>query len=118
MFEHRKEPLLRRRQFLGRMARVFLTTLALVGVSLLGGTIGSAYFYQMSWSEAFHRACLVLGQHDVNHVADSAGARVFAGVFVLYARLLFVSLIAILLAPALHRMLHTLHLEETKDEKR
>ena len=118
MFEHRKQPLLARRQFIGRMARAFLATLALVGMSLLGGTLGVVYFHQMSWSEAFHRACLVLGQHDVDHVADSAGARVFAGVFVLYARLLFVSLTAILVAPAIHRMLHNLHLAETKDGER
>ena len=37
---------------------------------------------------------------------------------VLYARLLFVSLTAIVIAPALHRMLHKLHLEETKDAER
>jgi hypothetical protein len=114
MFEHRTDPLLNRRKFAHRMARTLLATVGLVGVSLLVGTIGASHFYGASWSEAFHSACLVLGQHDHERVFDSHGARVFAGLYLLYGRLLFVALIAMIVAPALHRMLHKLHLEESE----
>jgi hypothetical protein len=43
---------------------------------------------------------------------------VFAGLFALYAGVIFIVSAGILIAPAAHRILHHLHLEAQRREKR
>jgi len=81
-----------------------------MGVSLLTGMSGYHWLGKLPWDEAFHHTCLMLSGHDVQPVGETVGGHLFSGFFVLYARLVFVSLIAILLVPVLHRILHKIHL--------
>lgn len=111
MFERRSENILPRRAFARRLLGAFLITLAIVIGSVLLGTCGFRWFVGCGWDEAFHHTCLILGDHDGEIRADTSAGRLFSGFFVLYARLVFVTLVAILLAPLLHRILHRLHLE-------
>ena len=43
-WEHRKQPLLSKRQFLSRQLRYFLYSTTIVSISLLIGTFGYSYF--------------------------------------------------------------------------
>ena len=52
--------------------------------------------------------------HDTE--VHTTGGRVFLVTFALYGRLMFVSIVAIVLAPTLHRVLHALHLEANDDK--
>jgi hypothetical protein len=45
-------------------------------------------------------------------------SKVFAGLFALYAGVIFIVSAGILIAPAAHRILHHLHLEAQRGEKR
>jgi hypothetical protein len=112
MFEHRAEPLLNSLSFAWRMGRVFLITVLIVAVSISGGTLGYHYLVDLSWGDAFHSACLILGDHPPTHHSESEWGKIFEGIYILYARLAFFSLVTLLLLPLLHRILHKLHLEE------
>ena len=109
MFEHRTEPVLSKSQFLRRVGLAFLITLGLVIISIALGTMGLWVTEDLDWEASFLRACLILAEHDVDHHPKSTSGIIFFGIFVLYARLVFVSLIAILLAPIAHRISHRLH---------
>ena len=113
MFEHRSEPLLSRRRFLGRLARVFLLMASVVALSAFVGTLGYRAIAGFEWSDAFHHACLVLGEHPHEKQLKTTPGKVFAGLYVMYARLVFFSVVAILILPVLHRILHKLHLDAT-----
>lgn len=115
MMEHRSEPLLSRRQFARRLARVFAITLGIVAVSAGAGTFGYRFFFDLPWSEAFHRACLVLGEQHHGQVPESTGGRIFDSLYVMYARLVFFSILALLTLPLLHRLLHRLHLDPPEE---
>ena len=118
MFEHRSQPLLPARAFAKRLLLAFWMTLAIVAVSLLVGTLGF-WGTGLTKSEAFHHTCLILGGHDGGPAELNQLARgelewwehVYCGIFVLYARLVFVALIAIVSTPLLHRIFHRLHLD-------
>lgn len=111
MFEHRSQPLLSKKEFARRLLGAFGVTFAIVVVSLLIGTSGYYWAGEMSWDEAFPHTCLMLSGHDVQHEESSPAGRLFAGVFVLFARLVFVTLVAVLFVPLLHRIFHRLHLD-------
>lgn len=111
MFEHRTEELLPQKAFAKRVGLAFLITMGIIVGSVLLGTGGYRWIVGVPWDEAFHHTCLILGDHDVELKAKTFGGRFFAGFFVLYARLVFVTLVAILLAPILHRILHKLQLQ-------
>ncbi|MDF1824225.1 MAG: hypothetical protein P1U68_06265 [Verrucomicrobiales bacterium] len=112
MFEHRSQPVLSRHAFFKRIALAFFITLLLVGGSLLVGTVGYHQLGDRELDEAFYHTCLMLSGHDVHPSESTPGGRIFSGVFILYARLIFVSTVAILFVPVLHRILHKLHFEE------
>ena len=110
MFEHHSEPLLSRGKFFWRLGVTFFITLGLAGFSIAIGTLGHRLTEGMTWIESFLRTCLVLADHDVDDHPVSTAGIIFFGIFVLYARLVFVTLIVIVIAPLAHRLLHRLHI--------
>ncbi len=66
----------------------------------------------MSPIDAFLNSAMLLGgMGPVNPPLTHAG-KLFAGLFALYAGLLFVVCAAIILTPVLHRVLHRFHVDE------
>jgi hypothetical protein len=83
----------------------------LVAFSLAIGMLGYHLFDQLPWTDAFVDASMLLGGMGPVNPLRGAGAKLFAGVFALYAGLVFVVLAGIMLAPMLHRVLHAFHAE-------
>lgn len=84
--------------------------LALIGVSLFAGIIGYEYFEHMSWLDAFLNAAMLLGgMGPVKTEGLSESGKFFAGVYALYAGLVFIAVMSIILAPIIHRVLHRFH---------
>ena len=113
MFEHRSDPLLNRLRFVMRLGRALLLTVFIFVLSVLGGTLGYRMCVGHSWSDSFHHACLVLGEHLPKEYPQTPAGKVFSGIYIMYARLVFVSVVAILILPLFHRILHKLHLDTT-----
>jgi hypothetical protein len=115
MFENHQQPLLSRRDFLRRQARYTLIASVVVIGSLLIGVLGYHFLESLSWVDAFVNASMILGgMGPVNPLHTDAG-KVFAGFYALYSGLIFLVVAAILIAPALHRFLHNLHIESDSD---
>jgi hypothetical protein len=111
-YETRRQPLLPRREFAKRLARNFAASSALVGVSLLAGMAGYRYFEGMSWLDAFANASMILSGMGPLAPVQTAGGKVFAGLYALYSGLALIVATGILLSPVIHRMLHRFHVEE------
>lgn len=105
---HRPVPTAR---FVGRLIRHAAAAVSLVGVSLAGGMAGYVHFEHLAWRDAFLNAAMLLGgMGPVNPPLSPAG-KLFAGAYALYAGLVFLVVLAILLTPVVHRVLHTFHWE-------
>ena len=112
MFEHRSEPMAPWGRFLRRLARHGGYAAALVGVSMVGGTVGFHALAGQEWIDAWLNAAMLLGgMGPVGDIQSTAG-KLFASLFALYAGLVFIAAGGIILAPALHRMIHRLHAEQ------
>ncbi|MFT5469820.1 MAG: hypothetical protein ACI8UO_004943 [Verrucomicrobiales bacterium] len=116
MFEHRSQPLISKAKFARRIVVALFITGGLVVFSILIGMVGLQMTENLGWEKSFLRASLVLAEHDVHDHPESTAGIIFFGVYVLYARLIFVSLAAILLVPVGHRLFHHLHLEPEDEE--
>jgi hypothetical protein len=112
MFEHRTEPLLSGLQFAWRIGKALSFTILVAALSMFLGTLGYHFLVGADWDDSFHCACLILGNRDVSVHPVSTVGKVFAGLYVMYGGLVFVSMVAILAAPVLHRIMHSLHLDE------
>jgi hypothetical protein len=109
--------LLPRPQFLARLGRSFGVTLLIVAFSLLLGGAGYHYCGHLPWIDAVLNASMILtGMGPVDPMRSRAG-KLFAACYALYSGIAFLTMMAVLLAPVVHRMMHRFHLEEGEDGK-
>jgi hypothetical protein len=112
MYEHRRQPLLGRSQFARRVARHGVASGLLVAFSLSLGTVGYHLAAGLDWVDAFLNASMILTGMGQVDVLRTPAAKIFAAFYALYSGIVFLVAAGVLLAPALHRMLHRLHVEE------
>ena len=110
-FEHRKQPLLSRWHFAHRMARHIAFSLAFMAVSLFGGVLGYRLIEDMTWTDAFLNASMILGGMGPVAELKTEGGKVFAGCYALYSGLGAVIAAGYMAAPIFHRILHRFHME-------
>jgi len=81
----------------------------LIAGSVLLGMLGYHVIAGLGWVDSFLNACMLLG--GMGPVGELTGnpAKIFAGLFALYAGLVFVVVSGLLLAPMLHRVIHRFH---------
>lgn len=117
MFEHHREPLLTHRQFLHRLLCSAGLAVGIIGVSLLIGMLGYHFIAGLNWINSFENAAMILSGMGPVDDMRSDGARVFAGCYALFSGVVFLSTVAVLFAPLVHRLLHRLHAATDEDEK-
>jgi len=118
-YEHHSKRPISRAAFARRMARHLLLALLVTLLSLGFGMTGYMYFENLPWRDAFLNAAMLLGGMGPVNPPESPGGKVFAGMYALYAGIVFLLIGGVVLAPVLHRILHYFHWEEKreKDEK-
>jgi hypothetical protein len=114
MYEHKKQPLASRKIFIQRVAaNVLLATVVLL-MSLLIGITGYHYTANIPWLDSLHNASMILsGMGPVVTIETDAG-KWFSSFYAIFCGVVFISNIGLILAPAIHRIMHTLHMDEQK----
>ncbi len=116
MFERRHEPLLPRREYYRRIGRHALIAAGLLAGGLVVGMIGYHCIEGQSWVDAFANAAMILsGMGPLDPIKTPAG-RIFAGAYAIFSGVAFLTTVAVLLAPVVHRALHRFHLEAKANE--
>lgn len=109
MYERKEHPPISRASFVRRVVLHFTAAISLLLCSLLGGMAGYVYFDDLGWLDAFLNAAMLLGgMGPVNPLKTDAG-KLFAGIYALYAGLVFLVIVGLMIAPVLHRILHKFH---------
>lgn len=115
MFERYDQPMLSRRAFVARVLRQIGIAVVLLGVSLLIGVAGYMGLAGLAPIDAFLNAAMILGGMGPVDVLRSDEAKVFAGLYAMYSGIFFLVIAGLVLAPFLHRVLHSLHLDDDGD---
>jgi hypothetical protein len=117
MYEHRSAPLLPVHRFFRRLGLHLLAAIGVAAVSLLIGMAGYHRFAGLDWMDAFLNAAMLLGGMGPVAELHDDGAKLFAGVYALYSGLVLIAVTSILIAPVLHRVLHSVHLEDAEADE-
>jgi len=113
MFEHHKEPLLRKQAFRRRLLLHFGVALGIVAASLGMGILGYHYFEGLGWLDSFVNAAMILsGMGPVSELHHDSG-KWFAGFYALFSGVAFITMAGVMFAPVIHRFLHKFHLDQS-----
>jgi hypothetical protein len=100
-----------RKHFVSKLFRYGLVSLVVLFGSLLIGIFGYMYFYHLGAVDALYNASMILtGMGPVDPAPDDA-AKIFGSVYAIYSGAAFLTSIAVLFAPVIHRFLHKFHLD-------
>ncbi|MGC3981801.1 MAG: hypothetical protein QM808_11105 [Steroidobacteraceae bacterium] len=111
MYESKHHPLATRRQFVRRMLTHSAAAGALLLTSLGMGMCGYRFFENLNWTDAFLNAAMLLGGMGPVDAPHTEGGKLFAGLYALYAGLVFLVTVGLAFTPIVHRLMHRFHLE-------
>jgi hypothetical protein len=70
---------------------------------------GYQYFEQLSWRSAFLNSAMLLGGMGPVDAPHTDGGKLFAGLYALYAGLVFIVVAGLILVPLVHRVMYKFH---------
>lgn len=112
MYEHKNKPLLPGKKFYYRLFTNFIWAVLILGFSLFIGMAGYHWLAKLSWIDSLYNASMILtGMGPVDPMPDNA-AKVFGSFYALFSGVVFLTTVAMLLAPVVHRFMHKFHLHE------
>lgn len=112
MYESRRQGLLSRAGFARRFAKSLGFAGAILAGALAIGVLGYHTIAGLGWVDSVHNASMILtGMGPVDRLG-ARGAKLFASCYALFSGVVFLTTIAVALAPVLHRVLHTFHIDE------
>jgi hypothetical protein len=115
-FERRRQRLLSRRRFAGRMLTAIGLWCMLAVVGLAIGMAGYAGFEGMSLTDSYVNAAMILsGMGPMGELKTAAG-KIFAGSYAIFSGLLLIIATGFVLAPIFHRVLHHFHVERQEQD--
>jgi hypothetical protein len=116
MSSERKHPahikaLPKKAHFFSKILRYMFAGVIVICFSLLLGILGYHYFFHLGWIDALYNASMILtGMGPVN-VAPDRSAKVFASFYAIYSGVAFLTSVAIIFSPLVHRFLHSFKIE-------
>lgn len=113
-YEHKKQPLASKKTFYIRIAKsIFLACLILL--FCLGiGILGYHYTAGIAWLDSLHNASMILSGMGPVVTIETTGGKWFSSIYALFSGVVFITNIGLILAPAVHRIMHGLHIEDEK----
>ncbi len=110
MYEHRKQQLAPMAIFYQRVIKNIIIALLIMTACLAMGILGYHYTANIPWLDALHNASMILsGMGPVVEIKTVTG-KWFSSLYALFSGVVFITNIGVILAPALHRIFHRLHL--------
>lgn len=100
-----------RKHFQSKLLRSSLIAFTILLFSLLIGTFGYMYWFQLPWVDGFYNASMILAGMGPVDTAMNDGGKLFASFYAIYSGVAFLSTAAVLMAPVLHRFLHKFRLD-------
>lgn len=112
MYEHKSQPLAPLNMFCRRFFSNLIVAILILIICLLIGITGYHYTAAISWLDSLHNASMILsGMGPVVEIKTEAG-KWFSSFYALFSGVVFITNIGLILAPAIHRLFHKLHLED------
>ncbi len=114
MYENKRQPLASKKVYYMRMMKNLAAGIVILFGCLAVGVLGYHYTAGVAWLDALHNASMILsGMGPVVDIKTISG-KWFSSFYALFSGVVFITNIGFILAPAVHRFFHKLHLESSK----
>jgi hypothetical protein len=100
--------------FVRRILRNLVIGSAVMLLSLSIGMIGYSHFENMTWVDAYVNATMILSGMGPVDVLHTEGGKLFAGTYALFSGIIFLVVIAIIIAPVFHRFMHKFLIKDSQ----
>lgn len=114
MFEHKSQPIASRVAFVRRMAAVFGLATGMIVIALSLGVCGYHWIADLPWIDSLLNAAMILGGMGPVDRLVTSEAKLFASAYAIFSGLMFISVMGVVLAPLLHRIIHKFHLDRDR----
>lgn len=113
-WEHRSQPLASRRTFALRMVRQLMWAAVVVTCTLAIGIVGYMTIDRLGFIDALLESSMLLSGAGPLYTERSStdAVKIFASIYALFCTLIVVTIVAMMTAPVVHRVLHRMHLEQ------
>ena len=112
MYENRFMPLAPVKVYYSRILRNLFIGTGILTLCLAIGILGYHFKSHISWLDSLHNASMILsGMGPVVVIGTKAG-KIFSSCYALFSGVVFITNISFILAPAVHRFFHKLHLQD------
>ncbi len=116
-YEPLHKPLLPKVKFYRRLLKNSMIALVIIIISLCIGVAGYMGFAHMHFVDALLNASMILGGMGPVDLLPNDAAKYFASFYALFSGVTFLSIVGVLFAPLLHRLMHRYHLETDAEEE-
>lgn len=99
------------KHYFNKIIKNALFASGVIFISLLIGIFGYMYFFNLGFVDGLYNASMILtGMGPVDKPLNNAG-KVFASFYALYSGVAFLTSVAVLFSPIVHRFLHKFRLD-------
>jgi hypothetical protein len=116
-FERKHERLAPLPVFIRRLMSSLIFAVSIVAVALFFGIAGYHWIAGFGWVDSLLEASMILGGMGPINPLSSNGAKLFASAYALFSGLVFIAIMGVILAPIIHRIIHSFHLDEQRESK-
>lgn len=100
-----------KKHFLSKLLKSMILGTLFLTFSLTIGIIGYHHFFNIPWLDSLVNASMILtGMGPVDR-AETDGAKLFSSIYAIYSGVAFLTCVAIILSPIVHRFLHQFRLD-------
>lgn len=100
-----------RRVYIQNIVKSVILSFSFLTFSLLIGVIGYHIFFKIPWVDSLYNASLILTGMGPVDPAPSDAAKVFASIYSIYSGVAFLTSVAVIFSPVIHRFLHKFRLD-------
>lgn len=111
MAERRIKKLPHTKHFAKKIIANLIAASIVLFFSILIGMIGYHHFFELNWIDSFYNASMILTGMGPVDKAINDGGKIFASFYAIYSGVAFLTCVAIILGPLVHRFLHKFKLD-------
>lgn len=99
------------KHYVTKLFKNALAGMVILAISLFIGTAGYHRYFNLGWVDSFYNASMILtGMGPVDKAINDEG-KIFASFYAIYSGVTFLTSVAVILGPVVHRFLHKFKIE-------
>jgi len=105
------KPLPHPKHFVYKLIRNVIAGILILVFSLMIGMIGYHHYFNLGWIDSFYNASMILTGMGPVDKAINDGGKIFASFYAIYSGVTFLTSVAIIISPVVHRFLHRFRID-------